>query len=96
MSVQGPSTWTLRTLLLLLTNRRKPHIHPKEVYQFADSRFVEVLARCCRTWKGKNKIELSPQHVMLAEAVLKASEAPSCASDCTSPHHQPPAARPQP
>jgi hypothetical protein len=43
------------------------------LYEFTDSRFVEVLARCCRVWVKKSVLD--PHAIELGEAVIKVSVA---------------------
>jgi hypothetical protein len=40
------------------------------LYEFSDSRFVEVLARCCRVWLDKRTLD--PEAIKLAETVIQA------------------------
>jgi hypothetical protein len=39
-----------------------------DTYTFTDSRFVEVLVRCCRVWLDKSTLD--PEAVALAERVI--------------------------
>jgi hypothetical protein len=40
------------------------------LFEFSDSRFVEVLARCCRVWLDKRTLD--PDAIKLAETVIQA------------------------
>jgi hypothetical protein len=46
-----------------------PDMLPHEIFEFNDSRQAEILARCCRVWVSRDKLD--PDSVHLAEAVLK-------------------------
>ncbi len=43
----------------------------EDIYEFPDSRFVEVLARCCRVWV--DSCTLDPDAVRLAEVIIQVS-----------------------
>jgi hypothetical protein len=45
----------------------------RDVFEFTDSRFVEVLARGCRVWL--NRTALEPEAVLLGEAVIQVKRA---------------------
>jgi hypothetical protein len=53
------------------TDRReyRPPSDGRELIEFWDSRFAEILARCCRVWMDKSTLD--PEAVRLAEAVIQ-------------------------
>jgi hypothetical protein len=60
----------VRTYLLLCREYGDvEEMSPLDAYVFTDSRFVEVLARCCRVWI--NPATLDPAAIKLADTVVK-------------------------
>jgi hypothetical protein len=46
------------------------------LFEFHDSRQVEILTRCCRVWVDKDVLD--PEAIALAESVLKVGTGEAC------------------